>query len=159
MISKLEKETDTRCFWGVGFSYGRDVIHVGLLDHCAHGVFDGAVLKLVIRVLLPDQLQVEIWPTHAWFEELQVPRMRHGFGGVVELVLEGNGKVFLVRVEVLDQRFRPLQPSVPGQMLEDWEWRGGCQNVGRTGVDNGADELRHRRQRGPDLVPRVCIVR
>ena len=59
------------------FTYSRDVIDVRFLYHGAHRMLNRPVGKLIVGVLFPDRLQVEIRTAHLWFQELQIPRVRH----------------------------------------------------------------------------------
>jgi len=58
-------------------TYSGDVVNVRFLYHSAHGMLNRPVGKLVVCVLFPDRLQVEIRTAHLWFQELQIPRVRH----------------------------------------------------------------------------------
>lgn len=50
-------------------TYRGNMIHVWLLDHRAHGVLDRSILKFIVRVLLPNLLQVKIGTVHPFLQK------------------------------------------------------------------------------------------
>lgn len=60
------------------------MIDIRLLHHCAHRVLDRAVRKFVVRVLVPDQFEIEVRAVHELLEMCDASCVRDGLGGVVE---------------------------------------------------------------------------
>ena len=52
------------------------MIHIRLLHHRRHGLFDRPLLELVERVLVPDLLEVEIRPVQMLLDEGERARVR-----------------------------------------------------------------------------------
>lgn len=81
------------------------MVHIRLLNHGAHRMLDGAVCKLIVRVLFPNGLEIKVRPVHARLEELQAARVRYRLGVVVEVLMGRCGESPTLRggVTVLDK--------------------------------------------------------
>lgn len=75
-----------------GATYRRHVVHVWLLHHGAHGVLHGAVGELVVRVLVPDGLEVKVRAPDEGLEEGEAARVGDGLGVGGEVGLERYGE-------------------------------------------------------------------
>lgn len=78
--------------WVKTLAHCRDVVHVGLLDHCGHSVFHRAIFKFVVCVLVPYCLQVEVRAMHESFQERKISGMRNRLRGVGETGLKWRGE-------------------------------------------------------------------
>lgn len=77
------------------------MIYIWFLNHSVHGTLDRAILKLIVRMLIPDGLQVKIWPSHERLQEGEGSCVRHGLGGIMEIVMKWGGKKMAVRSRVI----------------------------------------------------------
>lgn len=86
------------------------MVHVGLLDHGAHGMLDGAVFELIEGVLLPERLEVEKGPIHEGLEKSQVAGMCYCLRREVKVILERSREAVRLRlgIPVMGQAFGSL---------------------------------------------------
>ena len=68
------------------------MVNVRLLDHGAHCLGDVPGLELVVRVFVPDGLEVEVGPVHEFLEEREVAGVADCFVCVVVAVGAGGGE-------------------------------------------------------------------
>lgn len=77
------------------------MIYIWFLNHSVHGTLDRAVLKLIVRMLIPDGLQVKVWPSHERLQKGEGSCVRHGLGGIMEIVMKWGGKKMAIRSRVI----------------------------------------------------------
>lgn len=53
----------------IALAYSRNVIHIWLLDHSRHRILHIPSSELIVRVLVPQKLQIKIGSAHDGFEE------------------------------------------------------------------------------------------
>lgn len=73
-------------------TYCGDVIDIGLLHHCGHGLLDRAVAKLIVGVFIPDLLEIKEWPAQVPFQEPKAPRVGHTGRRGLEVGVAGDDK-------------------------------------------------------------------
>lgn len=121
----------------------RDVVDIWLSNHSRHRLLDIAVAKLVVRVLVPNLLEVEVGAVHDALEVRQVASVRDAFERVVEGIAEGRGEKrggcgWVVMLSK-DLGTGWLAIELPGQVDEGWDRRSGeavfgsCVGVDRCG--------------------------
>lgn len=57
--------------------YRGNVVHIWLLHHRRHGLFNGPNFKFIVGMLIPDLLKVKVWPMKMLLEECQAAGMSH----------------------------------------------------------------------------------
>lgn len=82
------------------------MIDIRLLNHGTHRMLNRPIGKFIMSMLLPDMLQIKIWPPNLWFEKLKVPRMRDGLHIIVKVLVERccERMALCLGIEILDAK-------------------------------------------------------
>jgi hypothetical protein len=125
------------------------MIHIRFLYHRAHGVLHGPICKLIVRMLVPDSLEVEKRTIHELLEKRKIPRVGYRLGAIIEMVLERGSKEVAFDAPIVivgrGQLLRGASAFLPCQVADNRYSAGDACFVSSIGVNSCTDNFRSAR--------------